>query len=244
MILWTWLSSAYAGPWARDLGSVYAKLGAGQFTGRAAFDARALATRTRSLEGYAEVGLGRGLELDVAAAWVSQRADDAVGRGLQDVELLVEAAPVSGETAVALLGGVRLAPYRRGRSPELGPGGADLLVGAGWGRSFGLGWGTLDAVLRHRLGAASSGLRLRTEWGVAASGTGVAATVEVQPAFGRSATTGVEAVAPVPRVLAFGAKGFVAVASGFGLTADAVWLPDVLNDGPGARVGAGLTFER
>jgi hypothetical protein len=51
-------------------------------------------------------------------------------------------------------------------------------------------------------------------------------------------------LAPVPRVLAVGAKAFAEVAAGFGVSVDGGWLPPVFNDGPGWRLGVSLTYER
>ena len=51
-------------------------------------------------------------------------------------------------------------------------------------------------------------------------------------------------LAPVPRVLGLGAKLFVDVYAGLGVSSDFMWLPDVFNDGAGWRVGLSLTWER
>jgi hypothetical protein len=43
-------------------------------------------------------------------------------------------------------------------------------------------------------------------------------------------------------VLALGIKAFGRLPAGFGVAADAGWLPEIVNDGPGYRIGAGLTW--
>jgi hypothetical protein len=244
MLAVTLLSSqAIAGPWARPAGSVYGKLGVARFSGEADFEEMAGRFTGDAAEAYAEVGLGRGVEVDAATRYVSHRVEDAASAGLQDVEVTVDWAPVSEREAFAVTAGARIAPYARGHEPELGPGGADLLFGAGWGRSLGPGWFAADALLRHRLGAPSSGVRFRAELGAQGSSpVGAAAGLEVQPAFGRTQSD--DDVAPVPRVLALGAKAFGRLGAGVGIAADFAWLPPIVNDGPGWRVGAGLTFER
>ena len=237
---------AHAGPWARPAGSVYTKLGAGHFQGQADFEDSTLPFVGDAAEGYAEVGLGRGIELDSSLRFVSHRVGQAQSLGLQDLEVVAEWAPVSSREALAFTLGARLPLYRRGLQPELGPGGADLLAGFGWGRSLGPGWTSLDLQLRHRFGSPSSGVRWRWELGVLGnSPVGAAMGLEVQPAFGRTALDAeVREPSPVPRVLALSLKAFARLPRGFGLAADAGWLPSLVNDGPGVRLGAGLTFER
>ncbi len=237
------VSIANAGPWARPAGEVWTKVGAGRFTGQAAFDQDAGRSVTTSAELYGEVGLGRGFEIDALVMGVDQRAGGLVRRGLQDIELMMEWSPGSGSSVVALLGGLRISPYARGREIEIGPGGTDVLAGAAWGRGFGPGWGIVEGLLRRRVGTVSTGLRLRTEWGVISRrGDGIAVELQLQPAFGRQDDdpTG---PAPVPRVFAVGPKVFLAIAGPVGLIADASWLPPFFNDGPGTRVGVGLTLQ-
>jgi hypothetical protein len=257
----TWLLAAWiavpqaaiGGPWARPAGEVYGKLGVGRFTGTAAFDSAgpvALSGEEAptfvgdAVEGYGEVGLGGGLELDGSARWVVHRVGGEVTRGLQDLELVTEWAPVSSREAFALTAGLRVSPYPRGLRPEIGPGGTDLLLGGGWGRSLGPAWTAVDVALRQRLTSPSAGLRVRGEVGVLGSAPlGAAANVELQPAFGRTGRAGPTDSAPVPRVLAFGLKGFVRLPAGFGLAADVAALPKLINDGPGMRLGVGVTWE-
>lgn len=237
-------NSAHAGPWTRPAGDVYAKLGAGHFEGQAAFEDRQGPFSGDAAESYVEVGLGGGLELDGSMSVVSNRVGQSVSIGPQDAELLLEWAPVSSREAFALVAGARVATYVRGGDPELGPGGADLLAGAGWGRSLGAGWFASDVLLRHRLGSPSSGLRFRSELGVKGDTPfGSAIGVELQPAFGRAQLQDPDGPAPVPRVLGFSVKGFASLVSGLGFAADLAYLPSFVNDGPGFRIGAGLTWE-
>jgi hypothetical protein len=236
---------AWAGPWCRPAGSVYAKLGAGHFQGQAAFEDSTLPFRGEALEGYAEVGLGHDLELDSSLALVSSRVGEASSLGLQDLDVTLDWAPVSAREAFALTLGTRVSLYRRGLQPELGPGGADLLLGAGWGRSLGPGWLAVDLSWRHRLVIPSSGLRLRAELGLQGqSPVGGALTLEAQPASGRSPLQpAAPAPAPIPRALSLGLKAFARLGAGFGLAADTAWLPAAVNDGPGWRIGGGLSWE-
>lgn len=256
---------ALAGGWARDAGGVYLRAGAAVFRGQDAFllpDVEGVpAGRFRSVaaELYGEVGLGHDLEVDLSLRWVDNRHALEDGptlhnRGAEDGELLLKWAPVNESQALSLLVGTRFAMYRRlpveetldGR-PQRGPGGADVLFGASYGHSFHPlpMWLNLDLLHRVRLGGPSSGQLIRLELGaMPIEGLGGALTFEVQPAFGRDIDQRDDAPSPVPKVLALGGKAFVPIYAGLGLTADAQWLPDALNDGPGWRVGAGLTFER
>jgi hypothetical protein len=233
---------AWAGPWCRPAGSVYAKLGVGHFQGQAFFEDSTLPFRGDAVEGYGEVGLGRNLELDGSLAMVSHRVGEARSLGLQDLEVTLDWAPVSAREAFALTFGTRLSLYKRGQQPELGPGGSDLLMGMGWGRSLGAGWFAADVLWRHRLLVPSSGLRLRSELGVqGTSPVGGALTMEVQ-ASSRSPVPVLQGPAPIPRTLGLGLKGFVRRGA-LGLVVDAAWLPTLLNDGPGWRIGGGFSWE-
>ncbi len=235
---------AQAGPWAHELGEGYAKVGWGYFDGRAAFDT-STGLQANAVEAYGEVGLGHDVEVDASARYVDHRTELGQSSGLQDLEALVEWVPNPGPTTVALTAGLRVSPYRRGLTPELGPGGTDVLFGLGWGRSLGAGWAIIEAQLRHRVAQPSSAVRLRTELGVQGSSpVGGALTLDLQPSFGRTSQLSVGGPAPIPRLLSVGAKAFV-VAPGDavrpGLAVDAAWLPPVINDGPGLRLGAGVT---
>jgi hypothetical protein len=236
---------AWAGPWCRPAGSVYAKLGFGHFEGQAFFEDSTLPFRGDALESYAEVGLGRSLELDSSLLLVQTRAGEARSLGVQDLEVTLDWAPVSAREAFALTLGTRLGLYRRGQQPELGPGGADLLAGLGWGRSLGAAWLATDVLWRHRLAVPSSGLRLRTELGLqGGSPVGGALTLEAQAASRSPVPPDGPEPAPVPRALSLGLKGFARLGiAGLGLVTDAAWLPVGLNDGPGWRIGGGLSWE-
>ena len=258
-------ATAAAGGWARDAGGVYVRTGVAFFDGRAAF---LLPDAPGSPEGsfhsiaaelYGEVGLGRGFELDLSARWVDNAHALSEGttlhsRGLEDAELYLKWSPVSAQNALAFLVGTRIAMYERlpqdetlDGTPQRGPGGADVLAGVSFGHSFHptRAWVVIDVLHRLRLGGPSSGMVLRSEAGwMFAEPLGGALTVELHPAFGRDVDQDPDAPAPVAKVLALGAKLFLEIHGGFGLTADAQWLPDVLNDGPGYRVAGGVTFQR
>lgn len=256
---------AAAGGWARDAGGVYVRTGVALFDGRAAFllpDAPGSPEGTfRSIaaELYGEVGLGGGFELDLSARWVDNAHELSGGstrhsRGFEDLELYSKWSPVSGQNALAFLVGTRIATYERLQedetldgTPQRGPGGADVLAGVSFGHSFHptRAWVVIDVLHRLRLGGPSSGMVLRSEAGwMFLEPLGGALTAELHPAFGRDIDQDPNAPAPVAKVLAFGAKLFLELPAGFGLAADAQWLPDLLNDGPGYRVAAGVTFQR
>jgi len=237
--------SAWAGAWARDAGDLYAKVGAGHFSGQANFDDGSATLRSTALELYGEAGLGNGWELDLSARAAHNRTTKAQTTGLQDLEVVGKYEPLSGPSALALLVGTRISLYPRGLDPELGPGGSDLLVGGAWGQGLGAGWVNVDAVHRFRIGAPSSGLRFRAELGAMGNAPiGGAVTAEYQPAFGRSGFQA-SAAAPVARAFSVGTKAFTApTKGGWGLTGDASWQPTLFNDGPGYRFGAGIVLER
>lgn len=256
-------TGARAGPWARRAGSVYVRLGAARFEGRGAFllgeGAAGVAFASNAAELYAEAGLGRALELDASFRVVdnrNERLDGAVmsALGPEDLELALKWSPLGGSSRLAFTLGGRAALYDRlpraatlDGTPQLGPGGFDLLTGAAWGVSFwpARAWITADVTHRLRFGGSSAGVRLRAEGGGYLAGPlAVAGTVEFQAAYGREQQQPEGAPAPVPRVLALGAKAFAEVAAGFGVSVDGGWLPPVFNDGPGWRLGVSLTYER
>jgi hypothetical protein len=257
--------TASAGGWARHAGGVYARAGAAYFDGRAAFllpDAPGAPSGTFhsiAAELYGEVGLGRGFELDLSARWVDNAHELSDGvtrrsRGPEDAELLLKWSPVHAHNALAFLIGTRVAMYERldvgdtlDGTPQRGSGGVDLLTGVSFGHSFHptRAWVVVDVLHRLRFGGPSSGVLTRAEAGwMFAPPLGGALLFEIQPAFGRDLDQRADAPAPVPKILSFGAKLFLELPEGFGLAADAFWLPDVLNDGPGFRVAAGVTYQR
>lgn len=265
---WTlWLAlfptEALAGPWARRAGSFYLRAGFARFEGQGAFLLANNATAGQFVglagELYGEAGLGRHFELDLSARYVENRHERADGRvmsnaGPEDLELTLKWSPLPGAMPVAFTLGARAAMYERlapealsDGSPQRGPGGFDLLTGASWGVSF---WPTrawLVADVQHRLrfGGASNGVRLRVEGGgFVIRRVGGALVAEFQAAYGREQQQPPGAPAPVPRVLGLGAKLFVDVYAGLGVSSDFMWLPDVFNDGAGWRVGLSLTWER
>ena len=255
--------AAHAGAWARPQGGVYARAGVGLFFGQPAFLlAGGVGTEGRFIgiagELYAEVGLGRGFELDVSARWVDNRHDrdgqpTLTSDGPEDAELLLKWAPFSALHALSFTAGARVSMYERSPdaeiaagTPQRGPGGQDIVVGVGWGRSFYpvMAWVNVDIGYRLRIGNASSAVRVRGEFGGRIVGPlAAAATLEIQPAFGRDTDLTTGAPAPIPTVFAIGAKLFARIAAGFGASLDAAWLPDTVNDGPGWRVGLSATYE-
>ena len=253
---------AHAGGWARPAGSVYVRAGAAFFRGEDTFlltDGAAGQFYSLAAELYTEVGLGHNLELDLSLRWIDNANDLDEGltlreRGLEDLEARLEWAPVNRSRALAFVLGFRQSLYERrptpaqsdGR-PERGPGGTDLLVGASFGTSLHptRAWITVDLLLRLRLQNPSSGVQTRVEAGwMFLEHLGAAASLELQPSFGRDDDLVENAPAPVPTVLGVGGKLLAPVASGFGIAAEALLWPDVLNDGPGYRIALSVTFER
>ncbi|MBI5517796.1 MAG: hypothetical protein HY909_28755 [Deltaproteobacteria bacterium] len=251
---------AHAGPWARPLGSVYGRAGYGLFRGRAGFlqptDEAPTTFTSRAWELYLETGLGAHLELDLSVRHVTNLGTVGDGTtftdmGPEDLELTLKWSPRSALNALGFVVGARQALYERlsadGRPTLRGPGGADLLLGVGYGRSFWprRAWVVLDLLLRYRLGSPSSAVRLRAEAGVGLLGpVSVVGQVEVQPAYGRTGDVAESAPGPIPTVFSLGAKVLLALGAGVGLALEGVWYPEVLNDGPGYRLGFGLTWER
>ncbi|MEM9188398.1 MAG: hypothetical protein AAGF12_04450 [Myxococcota bacterium] len=254
-------ASAKAGGWARAEDQVFIRTGAGFFFGQQPFEVAAGPSGTfrgSAAEFYGEFGLGANFEADLSLRWVSNTHDLDEGpsrtrRGLEDFELLFKWAAVNEGNALSLLAGTRIALYDRldlERSlvgdPELGPGGADILLGLSFGHSFYPAplWFNLDLIHRLRLASPSSGLLLRSELGVRpAPPLAFAAVVELQPAFGRDLDSPSNSPAPVPKAFGLGLKLLLSVAHGFGILGDFLWFPDVLNDGPGVRFGLGLSYE-
>jgi hypothetical protein len=255
-------AAARAGAWARDLGGIYTRVGAGLFIGQGAFYFAPGAPRGTMYglagELYGELGLSRGLEIDLSLRGVDNRhvLDSGEVRrsgGAEDLEGLLKWAPLSGWHALAFLVGLRAALYQRvpmaeiaDGTPQIGPGGQDVLFGMAYGRSFRgrPGWFGIDVTARLRISGASAGIRTRAELGGKLLGPLVGAlTFEAQPAFGRDQDQPPDGPAPVPLVLGLGGKLLVSIAAGLGLALDFAWYPDPVNDGPGYRVGLGATYE-
>lgn len=239
---------AQAGAWVREAGGAYVHAGVARFVGTADFDPEAGRFTGDAVELYGEVGVGHRLELDGSLRGVDHRSAGLPthSTGLQDAWLVAKWAPTRSEQALALVAGTRVALYgREDTGPQRGPGGVDLLTGASWGRGLQRGWVGVDVLHRLRFGGASSGLDFRTELGWRpVEALALAATAQAQPAFGRAVDQPPDAPAPVPTVVGVGAKALLALGGGVGLAADTVWLPPLLNDGPGARAGIGLTLQR
>jgi hypothetical protein len=255
-------ASAYGGVWARDLGGLYGRYGAGFYFGQGAFlvTGSQVQGTFQSFAGelYEEVGFGHNLELDVSARWVNNRHLITDGRiinngGAEDTELSLRWGPFHSTNAFSVFAGARIALYERlpitqtvDGTPQRGPGGQDILFGVAYGRSFypRAAWFTIDITPRIRLQSPTRGLRFRLELGTKIWGPILAAfNLEAQPVFGRRAGQENDPIAPIPITLSVGAKVFVVLPHGFGLIADFAWFPNVFNDGPGVRVGAGLTYE-
>jgi hypothetical protein len=250
---------AHAGAWVRAPGSVYAQLGPSYFVGDP-MDSGSVTQPSatfsgRALEGYAEVGLVEGLELDLSARWVDQRhaiddAEDTRTTGLSDLECLLKWRP--GDATLSLSGGLRVAPYETlsledeaAGEPALGPGGVDLVVGAGWGQGLSAfnGWVNVSAQHRIRLDSPSAGLRLEVELGWRPTAAlALAGVAHLQPAYGRRLDGPEDAPLPIPTAGGLGAKLLAAVHGPWGVAVDVAWLPDALNDGPGRRLALGLTY--
>ncbi len=258
-------SLALAGAWVRPPGGVYLRLGPSVFVGEPTpgglTDAPPATFTGAALDGYLEVGLGAGLELDLSARWVDHRhdLDDGGTRenaGAGDIEALLKwrLLDSSHGHVFALTAGARVAPYDTPTfedeavgEPPRGPGGADVLTGASWGVGLEVfpGWLTVDALHRLRLNSPSAGLSLRAELGWRPfAAVALAATADLQPAYGRRIDGPEDAPLPVPTQGGVGGKLLVALGAGLGLGLDATWQPDALNDGPGYRLGAGVTYER
>lgn len=249
---------AWAGAWVRPAGGAWVQVGPSLFRGteqvsQGGFEGRAI-------ELYGELGLGAAVELSLSTRWVDHRLTMADGTrrttGWGDVEALVDWAPVNGQSALSLRAGVRGSPYERASLAERaagavtrGPGGVDLLVGAGFGRGFswgfGPGWAGVELLHRLRLGCACSAVDLRGEAGVFVwPWLGLAATAQWQPAYGRDAEVPADGPAPIPSAGGVGSKVFVRMGGGFGLVGSHDWMPSALNDGPGHRVALTLSWER
>lgn len=247
-------SLAIAGAWVRPAGGVWLQAGPSLFEGTEQVSGGGF--EGRAIELYGEVGLGADVELVASARLIDHRltmlGETRRATGWGDVEALVEWAPVNGQSALALRGGLRLSPYdtptlsdRAGGAPTAGPGGTDILLGAGWGHGFARGWTGVELLHRVRLGCVCNALDLRAEAGVfAVPWLGLAATASWQPAYGRDGSQPVDAPAPIPSAGGLGGKLFVAAWAGLGLLASYDWMPAALNDGPGHRVALTMTWER
>lgn len=256
-------ASAYGGVWARDLGGLYGRYGAGFYFGQGAFVTNTqVQGRFQSFAGeiYEEVGFGHNFEVDISGRWVNNRNRLTNGTllnnaGAEDTEVQLRWGPFHSKNALSLFAGVRVALYERleldrtaDGTPQRGPGGQDILFGIAYGRSFypRAAWFTFDITSRIRIGSPTTGLRFRLELGTKFWGPLLGAfTLEWQPVIGRRVGQENDPIAPVPITLAIGAKIFVTLPFGLGLIADFSWFPsgNVFNDGPGVRVGIGVTYE-
>lgn len=259
-------AAARAGAWARPLGGLYLRAGAGFFFGQQSFTLGTLPpARFRGYAGelYGEVGLSHGLEIDTSLRVVDNRNlfdqpvagnTETENLGAEDLELYLKWAPFNATSAFSLLGGARLSLYEPlpvdellAGVPRRGQGGYDLLLGVAAGHSFHPVpmWVTGDVSVRYRFGVNSGGLRFRGELGGRFVGPfGGAATLELQPSFGNTTFDDTRAApTPVPMVFALGAKLFTGIYRGLGASADFAWYPDLGNSGPGLRFGIGLTYE-
>jgi len=266
MGLWLFPASALAGAWARPLGGVYLRGGAGFFFGQQSFSLASLPNaRFRSYAGefYGEVGISHGLEIDTSLRYVKngnvfeQPVDGhtkVANSGVEDLELYLKWAPINATNALSLVGGVRLSLYDplpvaelNAGKPRIGQGGHDVLFGVWFGHSFypASVWFTGDITGRYRIGSNSGGLRIRGELGGRIVGPlQLAGTVEFQPNFGNTTFDNTRAVpTPVPDVFGLGLKLFANFYRGLGVNADFSWYPTFGNSGPGVRFGISLTYE-
>ncbi len=255
---------ALAGAWVRDAGGLYLSVGPSLFVGEPSAggldDSPASTFTGRAVEAYGEIGIGAGLELDLSARWVANAQDleDGTTRsvaGAGDIEARLKWGPPvllqSGAT-VSFVAGARVAPYptlsfedEASGEPPLGPGGADLLVGAnvGTGLSVFPGWIDVGLLHRVRLNSPSAALSLRGELGWRPwRPLALALAAEVQPAYGRRLDGPEDAPMPVPTQASLGAKVLVELAGGVGLAVDFAWQPGALSDGAGYRAAAGVTW--
>lgn len=248
-------SMASAGPWVRPAGGAWVQVGPSMFTGTEQVSGGRFVGQ--AIELYGEVGVGADVELIASGRVVDHRltmSGEAERRttGLGDVEALVEWAPLNGQSAFALRGGARVSPYdaatlaeRAAGAVTAGPGGADVLLGAGVGRGFAAGWVAVELLHRVRLGCACSGVDLRGEAGWSAlPWLGVAATGRWQPAYGRDSEVPPDGPAPIPSEGGLGAKLFLTGWWGLGLLGSYDFAPAALNDEPGHRVALTLSWER
>lgn len=259
-------AAARAGAWARPLGGVYLRAGAGFFFGQQSFTLGTLPPgRFRGYAGelYGEVGVSHGLEINTSIRVVGNRNifdrpvagnTETENVGAEDLELYLKWAPFNATTAFSVFGGTRLSLYEplpvdqlTAGVPRRGQGGYDLLAGVAAGYSFHPApvWVTGDLSGRYRFEVNSGGLRIRGELGARFVGPfGGAATLEVQAHFGNTTFDDTRPIpTPVPMVFAVGAKLFTGIYRGLGASADFAWYPDLGNSGPGVRFGIGLTYE-
>lgn len=246
--------AAVAGPWVRPAGGVWLQAGPSLFEGTEQVSGGGF--EGRALELYGEVGVGADVELIASGRVVDHRLTMAGqtrrATGWGDVEVMAEWALVNGSSALALRGGARVSPYstpsvseRAAGAPTAGPGGLDLLAGAGWGRGFAAGWAAVELLHRARLGCVCNALEVRVEGGwFVAPWLGLAATGRWQPAYGRDGSQPADAPAPIPTAGGVGGKLFVKAWAGLGLLASYDWMPAALDDGPGQRVALTVTWER
>lgn len=245
---------ARGGPWVRPAGGVWLQVGPSLFDGTEQLSGGGF--EGRAIELYGEVGLGADLELLASARYVDHRVvmpeGESRATGWGDAQLMIEWAAWRGESVLALRAGARLSPYdtpsvaeRQAGAATAGPGGGDLLLGAGWGRGFARGWTSVELLHRVRLGCVCNALDLRLEAGVfIVPWLGLAATAGWQPAYGRDGSLPPGAPAPIPASGGLGGKLFVDLWGGLGLLASYDWMPALLDDGPGQRVALTMTWQR
>lgn len=253
-LFWFLPATALAGSWARPLGGVYLRGGAGFFFGQQSFTVSNSRFRSTAAEFYGEFGISHNLEIDTSIRYVDNRLSGR-NRGIEDLEAYVKWAPINTSNALSLLAGTRISLYERlsvGLSevvPQRGLGGYDVLLGIGYGRSFyplPL-WFTGDVTGRYNISARSGGIRIRAEVGGKLIGPLLGAfTVELQPGFGAPYNPDNDPAytraAPVPNIFSIGAKVFAQLIRGVGFNADFSWFPGVFNSGQGIRFGISATY--
>jgi hypothetical protein len=167
VLLLAWAASAQAGPWVRDPGHGYAKLGVSRFSSDAYVDPRAetaLSYVGWQLGAYGELGVGRGVQLVAAAPWVWATNTDVAsgwtfrsgGPGDATVAVVVDVPGVWWPLSVSARARLPLVDQRTLPSayPAFGDPNVDVdgvvATGAGWvlrGQGF---WASAEAGFRWR----------------------------------------------------------------------------------------------
>jgi hypothetical protein len=174
VLLLAWVSAAHAGPWVREPGDWYAKVGASRFWSSSYVDPRAdtaLSYVGWQLGAYGELGVGRGVQVVAAAPWVWATNTDAasgwtfraVGPGDATVGVVVDVPGVWWPLSVSARARLPLVDQRRLPSayPAFGDPNVDVdavvATGGGWA------WGGQGFWV-----SAETGFRWRTPLGLGA----------------------------------------------------------------------------
>jgi hypothetical protein len=234
---------AHAGPWVRDVGSGWAKVGPSTFrssSGFASGQSTGLPYRSASIETYVEVGLPGGLQLVASLPWVSATQIDANDvryhhRWTGDLRLEIDR-KLHVDRPLAIGFEVRIPTFRRPSSfhkakgvteeqlfalqpliPELGDTNVDVTLKLLWGTSSQVGWFAAEAGPRLRSGGFAHGVYGSCNGGIWLAPNAVALTGQI------SANANV-----TPREPAAMSKELLAVRAGM-----------LLGRGPGVELGIG-----